>query len=275
MRNCWILCLILLSATGCQLTRQPSNNRNWSPDQAVLPSAEFKGDQVRIHNIRNCKYRTAEDYTVNFYDKDFDLSKIESVDFVMVPFSDMPGGAHTFLSFCFEGNQFIDVSVEVRKEKGQKYSMKHALVHPYELMYVVGDERDLIQLRTNHWLEDVYVYRAKASPADVRRLFVDVMQRANYLVDHPEFYKLITNNCTTNIRRHVNDVSPGKIPYTYQVLLPGYSDKLAYDLGLIDNEEPFERVKLQARVNALAYVYRDDPEFSAKIRAEQEQAKLR
>jgi hypothetical protein len=273
MRTRWLLILILLSATGCTLLRQPSNDRNWSPDQAVLPSAEFSGSIVRIHNIRNCKYRTAEDYTVNFYDKDFDLGKIQSVDFVMVPFSDMPGGAHTFLSFCFEGNQYVDVSVEVRKQKGETYSMKRALIKPYELMYVVGDERDLIQLRTNHWLEDVYVYRAKAAPQDVGKLFVDVMQRTNQLKDHPEFYRLLSNNCTTNIRRHVNDVSPSKIPYTYQVLLPGYSDKLAYELGLIDNSEPFERVKLQARVNALAYIYRDDPEFSTRIR--EEQAKLR
>lgn len=268
MRNVWIIFLLLLSSTGCTLVRKPSNHRDWSPDQAVLPTAEFSGDTIRIHNIRNCKYKTAQDYTVNFYDKDFDLSKIQSVDFVMVPFSDMPGGAHTFLSFCFEGNQYIDVSVEVRKEKGETYSMKRAITHPYELMYVVGDERDLIQLRSNHWLEDVYVYRAKASPDDVRRLFVDVMQRVNHLADHPEFYELLTNNCTTNIRRHVNNVSPGKIPYSYEVLLPGYSDRLAYDLGLIDNSEPFERVKLKARVNALAYIYRDDPEFSTKIREE-------
>ena len=203
MRNCWIIGLLLLTSTGCTLVRHPSNNRNWSPDQAVLPSAEFSGETVRIHNIRNCKYRTAEDFTVNFYDKDFDLSKIRTVDFVMVPFSDMPGGAHTFLSFGFEGEQYVDVSVEVRKEKGEKYSMKRAVTHPYELMYVVGDERDLIQLRTNHWLEDTYVYRAKAPPEEVRKLFVDVMQRANHLVDHPEFYNLFTNNCTTNIRQHV------------------------------------------------------------------------
>ena len=100
MRNFWIILLLLLSAMGCTLVRKPSNHRDWSPDQAVLPSADFNGDTVRIHNIRNCKYRTAEDYSVSFYDKDFDLSKIQSVDFVMVPFSDMPGGAH-FFEFLF------------------------------------------------------------------------------------------------------------------------------------------------------------------------------
>ena len=52
---------------------RPSNDLNWSPDQAVLPSAEFHGDQVAVHNIRNSTYRTIDDYTVRHYDKTFEL----------------------------------------------------------------------------------------------------------------------------------------------------------------------------------------------------------
>ena len=73
---------------------QPSNDRDWSPDQAVLAYAEFLGDRVRVHNIRNCTYDSADDYVVHYYDKTFDLGKLTSVDFIAVPFPDLPGVAH-------------------------------------------------------------------------------------------------------------------------------------------------------------------------------------
>lgn len=260
----WIVCaLAIAAAAGC---RVPSNERDWSPNQAVLPTADFDGNRVTIHNIRNTEYRTAEDYTVRHYDKTFDLEKLDSVDYLVVPFPGVPGGAHTFLSFGFDGTDYVAISVEVRRQKGAEFNPIKALIKQPELMYVVGDERDLVQLRTNHWLSDVYVYRAQASRAQMRTLLVGMLERANKLEREPEFYHLITNNCTTNIMRHINELSPNRVPYTYQVLMPAYSDRLAHRLNLIKIDENFERTKQRARINEAAYVYRDSPDFSVKIR---------
>jgi hypothetical protein len=99
-------------------TLAPSNDRDWSPDQAVLAWAEFRGNQVTLHNIRNCTYRTREDYDVAHYDKTFDLDKLTSVDFVVVPFNDMPEIAHTALSFGFDDKDYVVVSGEIRRARG-------------------------------------------------------------------------------------------------------------------------------------------------------------
>jgi hypothetical protein len=56
------------------------------------------------------------------------------------------------------------------------------------------------------------------------------------------------------------------VPYDYRVLLPGYSDELAFDLGLIVPHGSFEETKQYAKVNYQAYLFRDDPQFSQKIR---------
>src|SRR5262249_49076088 len=56
----------------------PANDRDWQSDVAVLPYATFAGDVVTIHNIRNNDYRTETDYTVRYYDKTFDLSKLQT-----------------------------------------------------------------------------------------------------------------------------------------------------------------------------------------------------
>ena len=74
----WIVCaLVVAAAWGCRATKK----EEFSPNHAVLPWAEFSGNQVTVHNIRNTEYRTAEDYTVRHYDKSFDLEKLDSVDF--------------------------------------------------------------------------------------------------------------------------------------------------------------------------------------------------
>lgn len=245
---------------------RPSNDRDWSPDQAILSTAQFSGDKVHVRNIRNCAYRTAQDYDVRHYDKTFDLGKLDEVDFIVVPFVDSPSLAHTFVSFGFQDQGHLAVSVEIRKEKGETYDPVKAAMGKYELMYVVGDERDLIGLRTNQRLDDVYLYKARVSPELARAFFVDVMERVNWLAENPELYDTLTNNCTTNIARHVNNVSPGAVPYNYEILFPGYSDRLAYDLKLIDTELPFDQARALARVNPRAQAFRDEPDFSKAIR---------
>ncbi len=38
----------------------------------MLPTAEVHGNQVTIHNVRNCQYFSADTYLVDYYDKSFD-----------------------------------------------------------------------------------------------------------------------------------------------------------------------------------------------------------
>ncbi len=249
-------------------TKKPSNDRDWIPEHKVLASAEFYGDQVTIHNVRNAEFLTYRDCIVKHYDKTYDLSKIRSVDFVVVPFSEVKAVAHTLLSFGFEGGDYVGISVEVRLENGEGYDPALGAFGQFELIYVIADERDLIPVRVEHRDVDVYVYRSTAPPDMARRLFVDMLKRANQLYEHPEFYDTLGNNCTTNIVRHINAIAPGKVPYDYRVLLPGYADKLAYDLGLIDNRLPFEELKRRARVNDAVLKYKEHPQFSAKIRGQ-------
>ncbi len=244
----------------------PSNDRIWEPNQARNPTAEFVGNQVTIRNIRDTAYRSVEDYTVRYFDKTYDLDRLKTVDFVVVPFPDMPSLAHTMLSFGFDDEDYLVVSVETRREAHESYDPVAGFLNQYELLYVVGTERDLIQMRTHHWMNGVYLYPTRAAPEQVRALFSDVMHRVNQLAVRPEFYNTLSNNCTTNIRRHINQLHPNRIPYDYRVLLPGHSDRLAYDLGLLDTDQSFAQTREQARINYLAYLHDDDPDFSVKIR---------
>ena len=200
---------------------RPSLNRDWSSDETVLARAEISGDTVAITDIRNIEYRTTSDYDVRYYNKTFNLDKIESVWYMVEPFSGYgAGAAHTLVSFGFEGGDYVAISAEIRKEKGESFSALKGLLRQYELIYVVADERDVIKLRSNYRKDDVFLYPVQTSKEKMQKLFVSMLARANKLATEPEFYNTLTKTCTTSIVSHVNEIAPGRIPFSYKVLLP-------------------------------------------------------
>jgi hypothetical protein len=262
-----LLALIVLIVIITSLLTTPSNDRNWNDDQDILPFAEINDNLVTIHNIRNFSYASTTSYTPNYYDKTFDINKVKNVWYVVEPFSGIPGSAHTFLSFEFENDQFISISVEIRKEKGESYSPIKGLFNTYELMYVIADERDVIKLRSNYRKDLVYLYPAKTTRAKVQALFLDMISRANDLKENPEFYNTITNTCTTNIVQHINTITPNRVPlFNLSVLFPADSDKLAYKLGLIDTDLSVEEAREKFFINDRALQYAESIDFSRRIR---------
>lgn len=267
------VCFAAALLAGCRSVEKvvaPSHFRDWMPEQAVLPYAEFQGSRVTIRNVRNCQYFAEDTFLVDYYHKSFDLAAVRGVDFIVVPFDTMPTLAHTMLSFELVGPDgkpdHLAVSVEVRKEKHESYNPVKGSARQYELMYVVADERDAIRQRTNYRREQVYLYRTVATPETARLLLVDVLGRVNELAAEPEFYDTLTNNCTTNIVRHINRIRPNRLAYDVRMLLPGYSDKIAFEQGLIVPSGTFEQTRDQSHVNPLAQRYADREDFSERIR---------
>jgi hypothetical protein len=261
------LVLIGLTVFVISLITKPSNDREWNTDQALLPYATIAGDMVTVNNIRNFTYASTTSYVPDYYDKTFDLNTLKRVWYIVEPFRGVPGSAHTFLSFEFEGNEFISISVEIRKEKNESFNPFVGLFSQYELTYVIADERDVIKLRTNHRKDIVYLYPAKVTQEKRKELFLSMIRRANTLKDSPEFYNTVTNNCTTNIVKHINEITPNRMSsFNYQAIFPEYSDRLAYGLGLIDTDLPFEKIRGHYQINEQATKYGDDPDFSIKIR---------
>ena len=267
------IALVAVSARGAAafaagvLRRHPSNDRNWSADQRELATARFAGDSVFVHNVRNVHYRTMQDFDVRYEDRAYDLRRLQSVWFIVEPFSGMKGPAHTFVSYGFDDGQYVAISVEIRKEVGESFSPWRGASRSYELTYVVGDERDLIGLRANFRHDSVYLYRTTATPSKARQMFVSMLSRADTLATRPEFYNTLTSTCTTNIVRHVNEISPKRVPFSFKTLLPAYADELAYRVGLLDTTVAFETLRARAKINARAAAYADSAGFSRLIRS--------
>ena len=246
------------------LSLQPSNNRDWLPDVAVLPYADIAGNQVAIHNIRNCDYRTETDFTVQHYDKTFDLAALSTVDLYLVTWGS-PDIAHTIVSFGFTNGDYVCFSIETRKEKGEDYSAVKGLFRQFELTYIVADERDLVRLRTNYRQgEEACLYRLQETPEQGRKLFLDYLRRINELHEHAEWYNAVSDNCTTGIR--TQRAAADRAPWDWRMLINGHLDELLYERGTFVTNLPFAELKKISNINAKAKAADQASDFSRQIR---------
>lgn len=259
---------ILIGVILWWATLTPSNNRDWQTDVAILPYATIENNKITLHHIRNFNYRSETDYTPGYYDKQFDLNKLESVDLIATYWMG-PGIAHTFLSFGFGYNNYLAISIETRKEKSEKYSTLKGFFRQYELYYVVADERDVIRLRTNYRHdppEQVYLYRVKGEKENMRKVFLEYIHKINQLHRQPEFYNSLTTNCTTNIWANTLVISD-HLPFNWKILASGYLPDFLYETGHLETHGlSFSELKKRSNINLRAQVTDKASDFSSQIR---------
>jgi hypothetical protein len=249
---------------------QPSNDRDWEPENAVLTYATADGDRITLHNLRNFDYRSDTDFTPAYYERTFDLRQLNAVDLFAVYWMG-PSIAHVFLSFGFTDGGQVAFSIETRREKGQSYSSIAGFFRQFTLYYAVGDERDIVRVRTNYRTdppERVYLYRLRGSEAAARQLFVEYVQHLNTLKEHAEWYNTITSNCTSSIWV-MTRINPEHVPYSWKILLSGYLPEYLYENGKLDTGVPFAELQRRAYINPLAQAADNAEDFSQRIRAGQ------
>jgi len=230
-----------------------------------MPQAIIDGDRVRITGVRNFEYYGKDDFKVRYQEREVSLSRLTSVDLFVSYFMAGPV-AHTFLSFDFDNAPPVCISIETRPEIGQSFSPIASLFKQFELIYVVGDERDLVRVRTNYRHEQVYLYHIRMSSEMARRLFRIYLTRINELAQRPEFYHLLSNSCTINIVRYAR--AAGKVGgFDIRYLLNGLVDSYVYCIGAVDTALPFAELRRRSRINDAAQAADDAPDFSQRIRA--------
>lgn len=253
---------------GAWSALEPSNDRVWVPENARLSYATIDGDRIMLHDIRNFDYRTETDFTPAYYDRTFDLRQLNQVDLFAVYWMG-PAIAHVFLSFGFTDGAHVAISVETRREQGQTYSSVRGFFRQYTLYYAVGDERDIVRLRTNFRAsppERVYMYRLRGSRMAARRLFLGYLRRINSLKARAEWYNTLTSNCTNSIWLLAR-LNPGHVPYSWRIMLSGHLPEYLYEQRRLDTSVPFAELRRRAFINSRARRAGNAADFSRRIRA--------
>jgi hypothetical protein len=263
-----LLVLGIVVAFGYFL-RRPLSQRDWATDHSVQPHVTLGDGFVQIDSLRDFQHGPNGTYRESYVSERFDLASVRGVWFALAPFIERWDAlAHTFVSFELEGGRYLAVSVEARRERDERYSLLGGLLRRFEVTYVVGTERDMLGMRALRG-DTLYLYPSRATPEQARSMLVDMLERSESLRTAPEFYNTLINNCATNLREHVNKVVAKPLPFGWAVLLPGYSDALALERGLLATELSLDEARVRYRVDELARAAlgEDADDFSTRIRA--------
>jgi hypothetical protein len=257
---------LLLLVIAWEIWIPASLNREWRPEVAVLPRAVVDGDRVRFTGVRDFQFRATDEFTVRHIDREMQLSHLTGVDFFVSYWGREDGPvAHTFVSFVFDNAEPLAVSIEARPEVGEGYDPIASIFKQFELIYVVGEERDIVGLRTTHRNEAVYLYPIRVTPEAARRLFLVYIQRINQLANRAEWYSLLSSNCTLNIVRYARSagLSSG---FNVRHYLNGWVDRYLYQRGLVNTSLPFAELRARSRIREKVGPDEDAASYSRRIR---------
>ncbi len=267
-----ILILVVMALSWAffrHLGLRPSNDRSWVNDNERLTTAEFDGDEVTIRNVRDFEWRSNRDFDKRWVDMKINLGDVSKIWFVLEYFDPSRRQmAHTIMSFEMSDGTRLACSIEVRRERGERYHPVKGLFRQYELIYVWATERDVIGVRTRCRKRSVtHLFEAVVlGPGNERRMLESYLKRTNKLSQSPEWYNTITNTCTTNIVRHVNEVYPGRVPRAVAVLLPGLSPKLLQRNNLVKIEGTIEETLMNSIIDERAKSWNGATDFGDWIR---------
>lgn len=247
-----VFLVVLTVGLAWWMSQKPSLYRDWELQDAVLPSITWSGNTVSVKNIRNHTWKSATEFIPGYSEDTFDLDQIEKVSYIITPFSDSDGPAHTMLSFSFSGGKHIVISPEIRKERGENFDAWKGIMNQYEIQYIVGTETDLIQLRTNYRHNQVYMYPINTPKEKIQGLFRTMLIRTDKLSREPEFYNTLWNNCTTSVLIAANALRTEKLKGGFYTLLPSHSDEIVYDAGLIGTKLSLPDARTYYRIDELA-----------------------
>lgn len=265
----WLMLGFLLLPLLYLFTLSPSHEGEWSPLQTRLPLVEIQkshnGANYHISNLRDFRYNgDGSVREANYIKQSYGLADLQQVWFGISHFGDY-GLAHTYLSFEFADEIFLAASVEARLHPAQSYNPFLGLMRQYNKLVVLGTEADIIGLRTTIRRERVLLYPLQLSLAQRNHLFTAVMEDAQAIAQQPAFYNTLFDNCTTNLLKHDPDYRFYNGFLDYRLLLPGYSDAVAYEKAWLDNSLTLEDLRLAATINNGDLT--SDPEaFSRAIR---------
>jgi hypothetical protein len=264
--------LLLLFIVICALLfiyvfKKPSNVRDWEFGMGVLPHITIFGDSsIAVNNIRDNEYTGGTEFKEHYFNRKYSVSAISNIWFVVSKFSGFGGIAHTYFIFDMKDTDPITVSVEARREKGEKYSITGGLFNNFELIYIWATERDSVIRRSLISKDRVYMYPLVLSDESKVNLFLQLARRTQSLEYVPRFYNTLANNCTNELAKTANEIKPGTIPWNISLYLPGYSAAELHRLGYIAGDGPIDDIEKNHYITDFVSAHYADPNLTEEIR---------
>ena len=249
----WLLLACVLAAllvAAWWVSLKPSNDRDWADEVSRTVRGTVQGSRVTLQDIRDFDWRSTTDYTARWHDGRYDLDELTSVDMALSYWMG-PAIAHTMVSFGFADGRHVVLSVEIRRERDEAFSVLGGFTRQFELAIVAAEERDILQVRAGPRGEQVFLYPVLMPAPAMRALFRSYVARANRLAHTPRFYNTVTANCTTLIYDMVRPLVPG-LPMDIRLILSGYLPEYLYHHHGLDTSVPLDVLRARSDITRRA-----------------------
>lgn len=261
-----ILGIALILLTYIFIIKKPTNNGNWEVGMERLPHIAIEGNRINAEGVRDFRYDNKGATSSGYISKSIDVTKLSKVWFVVEPFSKWGGVAHTYFVFDFTDQDPLLISVEARREKGQKYSVYTGTLNQFTLIYLWGTEKDETISRVVVENNKLYMYPLNISQTGAQNLLLQMAKASQDLETQPRFYNTFLSNCTNELAKAANKAKANAIPWNIALFLPGYAPSILYKLGYISNERSLEETMSRYYISdTVKKIYKDD-NFSAELR---------
>lgn len=229
---------------------QPQQNRLWDPEGARLVSSIKNGNLVTVNNVRNFKWYTNGHYDEHWENRQYNLNDLSGVN-IITSYWMGPQIAHTLVSFDFKNQRPLVFSIEIRKEKNEKFSAIGGFFRQFELSLIAADEKDILYTRSNIRHEKVYFFPINLPKNQIRTLFLEYLETAKELQQKPRWYNTLTSNCTTIVFDMVQTINQEQLPKDYRIFLSGYIPNYLYDRHVLSHNwtitEWYQRAYINSR----------------------------
>ena len=222
--------------------RSPRLDRDWDEDVAVLADVSIASDGTHftIRNARAWRYASAGPITRDTFTATYRFADLSGMAFYEQPLDRSGLIAHTFVVFEFAGDYaepLLGVSVETRRERGEKYSLLKGALRGFELTYTWATATDLVERRVKYLGYRLRQYPVRQAVADQRRYLERFLRDTIALASEPRWYNTITSNCTNVIIAAANDVAPGFVPFDISFVLTGLAPRYLAERGILDGDK--------------------------------------
>lgn len=189
--------------------------RSW--EKAPVFAYDAGSDTLTVHNLRDFRYRSVEDFDSTYRSEVYDLNLLTGVDFAECHWDGMEAICHTMMSFRFADGKHLVISPETRLPVGEEQNAVGGLYKRYGLLYVFGTEEDIFALRTDYRHEDLYLMPLKATPQQAREMLLRFVALQEDAARHHTAYNTISHNCSTGIVDTFGHIVPD-MPAKYYLL---------------------------------------------------------
>ncbi|MFK8016865.1 MAG: DUF4105 domain-containing protein [Gammaproteobacteria bacterium] len=221
--------------------KSPSLTREWDADVRVLAGVEALADgTVKLQQVRDWRYTRTDVIDTRYFDATFDPDDITNLWMYEQNLDGSGLIAHTFLVFEFNPSygpaRYLGISVETRREVGEKYSVLGGMMRRFEVTHIWATERDLVRRRVEFLDYPLTRFQLNVPPAIRARIFRKLTLETQQLASTPQWYHTALNNCTSSLIQYVNESEPGAIPRHYSNLLTGQAAEYLGRLGYLDTD---------------------------------------